>query len=116
MILLSQVVELALPTTVRRPPCSESFIPSSTLTDITYASLAKSFNQSLVHHPETLKRMAALSRIRKLAIQQNPEQRTAQQRMALFPEKAEVLFVGEDIWVVSHCAAALSNANLTCIP
>lgn len=67
--------------------------------DITYASLAKSFNQSLVHHQETLKRMAALSRIRKLASQQNAEQREAQQRMALFPEKADVIFVEEDIWV-----------------
>lgn len=83
---------------------SQNFIPSSTSTDITYASLAKSFNQSLVHHQETLKRMAALSRIRKLASQQNAEQREAQQRMALFPEKADVIFVEEDIWVVSHLA------------
>ena len=115
MILLLQVVELALPTTVRHPLWSESSISSSTSSDITYASLAKSFNQSLVHHPETLKRMAALSRIRKLASQQNPEQRAAQQRMALFPAKAEVIFVEEGIWVVSH-RMALSNTNLTCTP
>jgi len=67
--------------------------------DITYASLAKSFNQALVHHPETLKRMAALSRLRTWTSQQTTEQRAAQQRMALFPENAEVMFVGEDIWV-----------------
>ncbi|KAF9467681.1 MoaB/Mog domain-containing protein [Collybia nuda] len=71
--------------------------------DITYASLAKSFNQSLIHHTETLKRMEAMSRTRKWNAQrntqQNAEQRTAYQRMALFPENAEVIFVGTDIWV-----------------
>ena len=76
----------------------------SNLTDITYASLAKPFNQSLVHHPETLKRMAALCRIQKWTSKQTEDQRAAQQRMALFPDKAEVIFVGEDIWVVSYLA------------
>lgn len=70
-------------------------------TDITYSSLAKSFNQNLVHDAETLKRMEAMSKTRKWNAQQNAEQRTAYQRMALFPEKAEVIFVGTDIWVVS---------------
>ena len=48
--------------------------------------------------------MAALSRIRKWTSQQTEDQRAAQQRMALFPDKAEVIFVGEDIWVVSYLA------------
>jgi hypothetical protein len=30
------------------------------------------------------------------------EQKKATRRMALFPEKAEVLFIGKDIWVVSR--------------
>jgi len=34
--------------------------------------------------------------------------------MALFPEKAEVIFVGEDAWVVSYFVA-LSRADLTLI-
>jgi molybdopterin-biosynthesis enzyme MoeA-like protein len=102
MTLLLQAAELDPPMTVRYPSLVWEFHLILEFIDITYASLAKSFNQPLVHHPETLTRMAALSRIRKLASQQNAEQRAAQQRMALFPEKAEVIFVGEDIWVVSH--------------
>ena len=31
---------------------------------------------------------------------QNEEQRTARMRMALFPDKAEVLYVDSEIWVV----------------
>lgn len=90
--------------------------PYPAFTDITYASLAKSFNQPLVHHTETLKRMAALSRLRKWASQQTTEQRTAQQRMALFPEKAEVIFVGEDTWVVSPpLVDGVKNADLCLI-
>ncbi|KAF8893021.1 Molybdopterin binding protein [Infundibulicybe gibba] len=68
--------------------------------DITYASLAKSFSQPLAHHSDTLERMYAMSRHRKWAtLEQTPEQREAMQRMGLFPADAEVLFVGEDIWV-----------------
>ena len=33
--------------------------------------------------------------------QQTPEQRAARERMALFPARAEVLFIAPDIWVVS---------------
>lgn len=33
--------------------------------------------------------------------QQNEEQRTARERMALFPARAEVLYIAPDIWVVS---------------
>jgi hypothetical protein len=36
---------------------------------------------------------------------QTPQQRAATERMALFPDKAEVLFVAEDIWVVSYVLA-----------
>lgn len=69
--------------------------------DITYASLAASFNQPLVHHAETLHRMAEMSKNRPWVAQQSEEQRVARERMALFPEKAEVLYVAKDIWVVS---------------
>lgn len=67
--------------------------------DITYASLAKAFQQPLKHHEETLKRLAAYSSRRSDIKNQTPEQKTARERMALFPADAEVLFVGEDIWV-----------------
>ncbi|KAF8624745.1 hypothetical protein AX17_007076 [Amanita inopinata Kibby_2008] len=67
--------------------------------DITYASLAKSFNQSLVHHSETLRRLEALARQRTWLSQQTPQQLEATKRMALFPERAEVIFVGNDLWV-----------------
>ncbi|THH31849.1 hypothetical protein EUX98_g2354 [Antrodiella citrinella] len=69
--------------------------------DITYASLAKSFGQDLTHHQETLHRMSEMSKQRWGAslAQQNPEQRTARERMALFPDKAEVLFIAPDVWV-----------------
>ncbi|KZT28225.1 Molybdopterin binding protein [Neolentinus lepideus HHB14362 ss-1] len=67
--------------------------------DITYASLAKAFNQGLVHHQETLRRMMEMSKNRPWINQQTEEQRTARERMALFPEKGEVLFVAKDLWV-----------------
>ncbi|KAG6889944.1 hypothetical protein C0995_013471 [Termitomyces sp. Mi166 len=67
--------------------------------DITYGSLAKSFNQPLVHHAETLRRMEALSRSRRLFSHSNEQQREAARRMALFPKDAEVIFVAEDVWV-----------------
>ncbi|KAH0831279.1 Molybdopterin binding protein [Lanmaoa asiatica] len=67
--------------------------------DITYASLAKAFQQELSYHAETLTRMEALIRLRPSFSQQNDEQRTARKRMALFPHAAEVLFVAPDIWV-----------------
>ncbi|KAF5384101.1 hypothetical protein D9615_003341 [Tricholomella constricta] len=64
--------------------------------DITYASLAKSFDQNLVHHAETLRRMEALSRYRNFS---NAQQLEASQRMALFPDRAEVIFIADNIWV-----------------
>ncbi|KAA1471936.1 Molybdopterin binding protein [Dentipellis sp. KUC8613] len=67
--------------------------------DITYESLAKAFNQGLVHHTETLNRMLEMSKSRPWVAQQNEEQKKARERMALFPEKAEVLYIGKDIWV-----------------
>ncbi|KAF5365254.1 hypothetical protein D9758_005393 [Tetrapyrgos nigripes] len=67
--------------------------------DITYASLAKAFNQNLVHHPETIRRMDMMNRHRAWVASQNPQQKEATKRMALFPDRAEVLFVGRDIWV-----------------
>ncbi|KAJ7058198.1 MoaB/Mog domain-containing protein [Mycena amicta] len=71
----------------------------STHDDITYGSLAKAFSQSLVHHPETLSRMTQMIKQRHWFSTQTPQQRAATERMALFPDKAEVLFVAEDIWV-----------------
>jgi len=67
--------------------------------DITYGSLANSFNQKLVHHDETIRRMSELSRQRRWIGTQNEQQRAASRRMALFPDKAEVIFVAPDIWV-----------------
>ncbi|KAF8176523.1 MoaB/Mog domain-containing protein [Pholiota molesta] len=67
--------------------------------DITYESLGKAFGQKLVHHEETIRRMQEMNKHRKWIGTQNAEQLAATHRMALFPEKAEVIFVGEDIWV-----------------
>ncbi|OJA16566.1 hypothetical protein AZE42_03844 [Rhizopogon vesiculosus] len=67
--------------------------------DITYAALAKSFNQGLAYHEETLARMQESSKHRAWILQQSEEQRTARKRMALFPNAAEVFFVASDIWV-----------------
>jgi len=67
--------------------------------DITYASLAKAFNQPLVHHAETLRRMAELIKHRSWMHTQNKEQKRARERMALFPSNAEMLFIARDIWV-----------------
>ena len=75
--------------------------------DITYASLAKAFDQPLVHHAETLRRMAELIKHRSWAQTQNEEQKRARERMALFPANAELFFVASDIWVVSHHLSAL---------
>ena len=72
-------------------------------TDITYASLAKAFNQPLRHHAETLRRMNIMSQHRKDIANQTDEQRAARERMALFPERAEVIYTSSEIWVVrSH--------------
>lgn len=67
--------------------------------DITYESLAKSFNQELAHDQETLNRMTAMAKQRATFKDQTEEQRTAMHRMALFPDKAEVLFIAGDMWV-----------------
>jgi len=67
--------------------------------DITYAALAKAFNQRLIHHVETLYRMEEMYRHRSWVATQNPQQQEAFRRMALFPEHAEVLFVRQDLWV-----------------
>ncbi|KIK61302.1 hypothetical protein GYMLUDRAFT_42880 [Collybiopsis luxurians FD-317 M1] len=67
--------------------------------DITYASLARAFNQSLIHDSETLRRLDEMNRHRAWVSTQTPQQREATKRMALFPDKAEVLFVCGDIWV-----------------
>ncbi|KAF9526666.1 MoaB/Mog domain-containing protein [Crepidotus variabilis] len=67
--------------------------------DITYQSLAKAFDQKLEHHEETIRRLTEMSKHRSWVGRQNKQQRAATLRMALFPHKAEVLFVGEDIWV-----------------
>jgi molybdopterin-biosynthesis enzyme MoeA-like protein len=76
--------------------------------DITYASLAKAFDQPLVHHAETLRRMAELIKHRSWVHTQNEEQKRARERMALFPANAELIFVARDIWVVSDHLSVLS--------
>ncbi|ESK94823.1 molybdopterin binding domain-containing protein [Moniliophthora roreri MCA 2997] len=67
--------------------------------DITYASLAKAFNQKLEHHAETLRRMNEMNKHRSWMATMDSQQREATKRMALFPNKAEVIFIGKDIWV-----------------
>lgn len=76
------------------------FLTHPNTTDITYESLAKSFNQKLAHHEETIRRMSEMSKYRKWIGTQNPQQLAATHRMALFPENAEVIFVEKDVWVV----------------
>jgi len=44
--------------------------------------------------------MESIAKNRPSLVHQTEEQRTAQKRMALFPEGAEVLFVAGDLWVV----------------
>ncbi|KAK7049826.1 hypothetical protein VNI00_005256 [Paramarasmius palmivorus] len=67
--------------------------------DITYASLAQAFNQKLEHHGETLRRMNEMNKHRPWMAKMDPQQKEATKRMALFPNGAEVIFIGKDIWV-----------------
>ncbi|KAF8897087.1 MoaB/Mog domain-containing protein [Gymnopilus junonius] len=67
--------------------------------DITYESLGKAFGQKLVYHDETMRRLNEATKHRNWTGSQTAEQLTARNRMALFPENAEVIFVAEDIWV-----------------
>lgn len=83
----------------RTPHLSHTHTPLN-ITDITYESLAKSFHQKLAHHQETIRRMSEMSRYRKWVGTKDPQQLAATHRMALFPENAQVIFVGEDVWVV----------------
>ncbi|KAL0066868.1 hypothetical protein AAF712_006063 [Marasmius tenuissimus] len=76
----------------RTPPNPHDF-------DITYASLAKAFDQKLQHHEETLRRMNEMNKHRTWMATMDSQQKEATKRMALFPENAEVLFIGRDIWV-----------------
>lgn len=111
MTLSSQVVGSDLHTMVNNNPTHSSSphpisfreIAHSSLTDITYQSLAKSFNQPLQYHDETVHRLTEMTKHRPWVQQQNEEQRTATKRMALLPNGGDVeaLFVGEDTWVVS---------------
>lgn len=79
------------------PPAECSLILK---TDITYESLAKAFGQELEYHEETLYRMTETSEARAWASLRNREQISARHRMALFPNKAEVIFASPDIWTV----------------
>jgi hypothetical protein len=45
--------------------------------------------------------MAEMNKSRPWAATQNDDQKTATKRMALFPDRAEVLFIASDIWVVN---------------
>ncbi|KAH8833883.1 putative molybdopterin binding domain-containing protein, partial [Flagelloscypha sp. PMI_526] len=75
----------------------------STHDDITYSSLAKAFFQNLKYHDETLLRMEEMNKLRSVNQNQTADQQTAMRRMALFPEKAQVIFVHEKIWVPVVC-------------
>ncbi|KAI4518000.1 Molybdopterin binding protein [Schizophyllum commune Loenen D] len=83
----------------RRLTSKYDFVVTSGGIDITYASLAKAFGQTLQHHPETMRRMDAINAFRKTNLHTSPEQREAYLRMALFPSEAEVIFVRPEIWV-----------------
>ncbi|TFK89524.1 Molybdopterin binding protein [Polyporus arcularius HHB13444] len=67
--------------------------------DITYQSLAKAFDQPLEYHAETLRRMNEMIKYRMDIANQTDEQRKARERMALFPARAEVLYIAPDVWV-----------------
>ena len=77
--------------------------------DITYQSLAAAFEQPLEHHTETLRRMSEMIRHRADLGNQTDEQRVARERMALFPARAEVLYIASDIWVVSLFTIRYNN-------
>ena len=82
--------------------CSRYLISQPPLAlDITYQSLAAAFDQPLEHHAETLRRMGEMIKHRTDIANQTEEQRVARERMALFPARAEVLYIASDIWVVS---------------
>jgi molybdopterin-biosynthesis enzyme MoeA-like protein len=85
--------------------------PSSNRLIQTYPSIAKAFDQSLVYHEETLKRMELLS-LRKFDNKPTDEATIARKRMALFPEKAEVLFPAKDLWV----PVVIANRNVYILP
>lgn len=109
-----EIVEAA-----RRMTAQYDFVVTSggigpTHDDITYASLGAAFNLPLEHHPETLRRMWALSSPERKEQLKNatPAQKEARERMALFPTakgghggeggggpRSEVIFVEEDKWV-----------------
>lgn len=90
---------------------SRLILPPNNLADITYSALANAFDQPLVHHAETLRRMESMYSSRVWVEGQTTEQRDAFRRMALFPEDAEVLYVGRDIWVVSWCFWVLTSLS-----
>jgi molybdopterin-biosynthesis enzyme MoeA-like protein len=94
-------------TTVRPshpPPNTHTLTPRA---DITYASLARAFGQRLAHHAETLSRMRTTFAHRQWLHDTTHAQEEATRRMALFPERAEVLFVQKDMWVVSRVPSSL---------
>ena len=83
------------------------------IADITYESLAKAFGQELEYHEETLYRMTETNKTRAWVSLQSKEQISAQHRMALFPNKAEIIFASPDIWIVSTSS---QHANLLFSP
>lgn len=64
--------------------------------------MAKAFDQELVYHEETKRRMAEFSKHKGEIYNSTPEQDKARDRMALFPTRAEVLFVDSGLWVVGN--------------
>lgn len=56
--------------------------------------------------------MVALSKRKPDAVEQTEEQKTARNRMALFPKGAEVLFVQEELWV----PVVRVNGNVCILP
>ena len=77
-----------------------------------YESIAKAFDTPLEYDEETKRRMVHLSKRKPDAPEQTEEQKTARNRMALFPKGAEVLFVQEDLWV----PVVRVNGNVCILP
>ena len=111
MISWSRPVALAQRTTVSSTRLNDALHSVNYALDITYESLARSFSLPLRHHQETLDRMAEFSKNRIDIQNQNAEQRTARERMALFPygDNVEVLYLHKELWVVSSALVASSR-------
>ncbi|KAJ2084328.1 hypothetical protein H4R24_000121 [Coemansia sp. RSA 988] len=76
--------------------------------DITYNALAHAFDSKLTYHLPTLDRMRRIMQKRGVTTLPDPHgsaDQVACARMALLPEKAQVLYPCEELWVPIVCVA-----------